>query len=96
MIAYRLHGRYDRLVTRVGLDDRTPPGSSARITILGDRRPLFEAGDIGGRSEPLTCVVDVSGVDELILLSQEAGSPSGNGSGQSPPAIDWLDPRLFR
>ncbi len=91
-LTYDLAGRYRRFEARVGLDDRSGKGGTARIRILVDGKPRAVAGDhaLTIRTGPLEVRVDVAGAKELTLVVDfgARGGVAGH--------VDWADARLAK
>lgn len=89
-IIYDIDGAYERFAATIGIDDFVRPGGSVVFRVIGDRRVLFESGEITGRDDPRAISVDVVGVKMLALLVD-----FGEGLDLSDHA-DWADARLIR
>ncbi|MFJ9211646.1 sulfatase-like hydrolase/transferase [Streptomyces sp. NPDC102264] len=79
-IVYHLGGRAKRLTARVGIDDFSAGQSAAggvRARVSGDGVQLFDSGTLTAAGGPKSVDVDVTGVQILRLVVQDA---NGNGS----------------
>lgn len=78
LIVYKLNKEYSRFSTVAGLDDTAEGQGSVEFKVYGDKNKLFESGLVVGEklkgqhpnatTGAKTINVDVSGVDELMLV----------------------------
>jgi len=91
-LTYDLAGRYRRFEARVGLDDRSGKGGTARVRVLVDGKPTTVTGDqdLSARTGPLTVRVDVAGAKELTLVADFGARGGVEGH------VNWADARLVK
>lgn len=83
-VGFALGGGCSELTATVGIDDEMRAQGSVRFEVWGDGNRLFQSDVLTGSSEPLPVRVDVRGVSELRLVTNDDG---GNGSDHA----DWAD-----
>jgi hypothetical protein len=66
-LTYALQGQYSVFVAVAGIDDAARPLGDARLSLLGDDRPLLEPIRLTGKDEPVTVRVDLGGVRKLTI-----------------------------
>ncbi|MEK6797353.1 MAG: NPCBM/NEW2 domain-containing protein [Planctomycetota bacterium] len=90
VLRYDLAGNYERFVATVGVDDAVRPRGSVVLRIEGDEKQLLDTGLLTGADAPRDVIVDVTGVNELVLTVNEA-----DGLDLSDQA-DWAGARLIK
>lgn len=83
---FDLSRTYTRLLTKVGVSDDSPSGSSVKFEVLGDGRTL--ASTTAGLGAPQDIDVDVTGVLRLQIVSTALSSGTGTCT------VVWADPQL--
>ncbi|MBI1903348.1 MAG: NPCBM/NEW2 domain-containing protein [Planctomycetia bacterium] len=66
-LMYRLRGKYRRFQAVAGIDDEVEGLGHVRLVIQGDGKTLYDEA-IAGSDKPKTLDVDVSGVNQLVVL----------------------------
>jgi beta-galactosidase len=84
-----------RFTAQVGLDDekRESPHGSVIVRVLGDGRELYVSPVITIQGGPIVVEVDISGVQELLLVTEDAktGLDSNHVCDDH---VSWADPRV--
>ncbi|MEO1698105.1 MAG: NPCBM/NEW2 domain-containing protein [Planctomycetota bacterium] len=89
-IAVSLGGRAILFHAWVGIDDTADPTDRARFRVVADGALLFDSGTrSGGQPALSTGVLDVRGVEELVLLALD------DDDGFSSDFVDWCEPTVF-
>jgi hypothetical protein len=66
-ITWDIQGKYKKFIAIVGINDSVRPKGDARVTFVGDGKPLTEPMDLTGRDEAATVSIDVTGVKKLTI-----------------------------
>ncbi len=85
-VTYDLGSQYTRFLSDVGVDDEA--NGTVVFRVLGDGVELYNSGVVAGNSPTQTVDVDVSGVNQLKLIVEDAGD--GDGMDHA----DWAGARL--
>src|SRR3954471_9081094 len=70
---YKLGGKYRSFVSDVGIDDEVGDAGSAVFQVFADGAKLFDSGVMFGSSRTRRINVDVSGMNELVLIVRDGG-----------------------
>ncbi|MCO6045949.1 NPCBM/NEW2 domain-containing protein [Aeoliella sp. ICT_H6.2] len=87
-VAYDLSGQYTRFISDIGVDDETGNGGSVVFRVFADGNEIYTSGVLTGASDTETVNVDITGVENLLLVVDNAGN--GNGLDHA----DWADARV--
>lgn len=87
-VAYNIGGQYTRFISDIGVDDETGNGGSVVFRVFADGNEIYTSGVLTGASATETVNVDITGVQELVLIVDNAGN--GNGLDHA----DWADARV--
>jgi alpha-galactosidase len=90
VLVFRLDGRARRFTALVGADDAGNPDLPLRFHVLGDRRVLFDSGEMRVGDGPRPVDVDLTGVRQLGLLVTD---PVG-GSANKRTYCNWAEARI--
>ncbi|MBI5692064.1 MAG: NPCBM/NEW2 domain-containing protein [Verrucomicrobia bacterium] len=90
VLTFRLDGQARRFTALVGPDDAGNREIPLRFQVLGDRRVLFDSGELRVGDTPRPVDVDLSGVEQLGLLVTD---PVG-GIANKRTYCNWADARL--
>lgn len=66
-LAYRLGGAFQRFAAVAGVSDEMGSRGCVTLRVLGNGRVLWEAKEVRGGQPPREVVVNLQGVDELVL-----------------------------
>jgi hypothetical protein len=79
----------------VGIDDEkgSSPYGSALVTIVGDGRELYRSPVFTASTPRLEIDIDISGISELVLTSEDAGQGLGSNT-NCDDHVSWADPRV--
>ncbi len=82
-----------RFKALVGIDDsrRSSQHASALVRIEGDGRELYRSPVFSATTRPLPIDIDISGVSELVLISEDAGAGVGKVKNYDD-HVSWADP----
>jgi len=89
-IVYNLGGKFKKLTTDFGIDTEAGTESSAVFKIYGDDKLLFASKTMGRFDLPKHAEVDLLGVKNLRLVTEDAGD------GNRDDHTDWLNPILIK
>jgi len=89
-IEYRVGKRFRVLRTDYGIDVEGSAQAAVYFNIIGDGRVLFRSKKIGRYDNPRTVEVNITGVDQLVLVI-ERDTKDNNGF-----HADWLNPIVIR
>ncbi len=68
LLSFRVDRRFRQFAARVGIVDAMQQRGDARVQVVGDGRVLWEAESIRGGQPPRDVLVDIQGVQELLLV----------------------------
>lgn len=90
-IVYNLNGNYKTFKSTVGIDDEVPQGlGSVIFKVYGDGKLLFDSGVIKGHDKSQNISADITGVNELKLVVEDAKD------GNSWDHADWAEPIVIK
>ncbi|GAA5482971.1 NPCBM/NEW2 domain-containing protein [Haloferula sargassicola] len=81
----KVHGRASRITGFVGVDDEVGHRGSVRFRILAGSRSAFDSGVLRGGDAARPFEVDLTGVDDLFLMIDDAGD------GNTYDHADWAE-----
>ncbi|HVZ24621.1 MAG TPA: NPCBM/NEW2 domain-containing protein, partial [Sediminibacterium sp.] len=87
VLSFMLEGKGVSFSAKVGADDLANPGMITQFYVIGDRKILFESGDMKAGDPPKQVQVDLRGVQRLGLLVTNKAEIAKNYS-------DWADARF--
>ncbi|MDE3253704.1 MAG: NPCBM/NEW2 domain-containing protein, partial [Bacteroidota bacterium] len=87
VLSFQLNGKATRFSAIVGADDLANPGMITRFYVIGDRKILFESGDMKTGDQPKTVSVNLTGIERLGLLVTNQEEVPRNYS-------DWADAKI--
>lgn len=90
-ITYSVKGKFQTLKTDYGIDTEGGPEAEVLFIVEGDGKELFRSKPMGRFDMPKTAMLDIAGVDMLVLKIKTEKGKSINGA-----HADWLDPVLLR
>ncbi len=67
-VTYQLGDGYRQFAADVGIDDAVRPRGSVVFRVLTDGKERFQSGEITGRDDPKTILVDIAGATTLTLV----------------------------
>lgn len=86
-VRYEVMGQCDRFSAEVGIDEEMKSSGSIIFEVWGDGKRLYETDVIRGEDDAVSLEVDISGVQELLLITNDNGE---NGSDHG----DWGNAQL--
>jgi hypothetical protein len=90
LLEYSLNGQFKRFTARVGIDAATEGKGSVVFEVWADGKKVYTSGIMSGLDRPKSIDVDVTGVNRLRLILNDAGD------GNKFDAGDWCEPVLKR
>lgn len=88
-LVYYLGGAYTRFTCLAGIDGETGSRGSATFEVYADDRLVFKSGVLRGGGAPLPVDVDLSGAQQMRLVTGDGGD------GKDYDHTDWADARLI-
>jgi hypothetical protein len=67
-LAYRLDGAFRQFAAEVGIVDEMDERGCVALRVIGDGDVLWEAAGVRGGEPPRQVLVDIGGIDELVLI----------------------------
>ncbi|MGA2622188.1 MAG: NPCBM/NEW2 domain-containing protein, partial [Thermoguttaceae bacterium] len=88
-VHYALDNRYRRFEADAGVDDEKDGGGTVVFQVLADGRKVFDSGVMRGKQPAKKVLIDLDGVEELLLIVTDAGD------GINSDHADWANARLI-
>ncbi len=90
LLGYRCDGRFRQFAARVAIVDAMDRRGNAKVQVVGDGRVLWEADPVRGGEAPRDVLVDIQGVQELLLVVDYGDDLDLSDQ------VAWIMPRMLR